>query len=277
MRILATMTLAAMVVGVNLAASAAAATQTAATPAPATQTPTAQAPATPPAPQPPVSPPPPPPTRQPPAGAKPPAGTAPPRSFKMPDDPDAPRIPPFGGFLVNYDRLADKTQTVACVDKSGPPKSAEEHSAQTRVWHIYREIMQEVPTTFGSCDPRFSPDGKQFVVAGPDSIAVFALPSYDRRVVFGNKTAPAQPTGPSPLPKPGEKAAAPGVVYKNPRWSPSGTRLAFVVVTDGKDAVQVVDVADGKVLHASVPGTKTFAWGKTDGQITIGGRAVTLP
>ena len=181
-----------------------------------------------------------------PAPAKP-AATAPASATSM----EAPKLPPFAGEIVNFDRRG--ARVVACVDAAKvdvPPRpgpdgkpvpdavhaSAPAGPPRLRIWVLEREVMQELMTTGGLCDPSWSPDGKTFAAAGVRGVFTFTEPNFEPRVlVAGQLQAPA----------PGAPAAR---EYDDPAWSPSGGRIAFRSSAGGVSRVEVVDVKSAEVL-----------------------------
>jgi hypothetical protein len=207
----------------------------------------------------------------PPAPAQPAAG--PPK----PGVPDAPMLPPFAGEIVNFDRRG--TRTVACVDaakvqlppRPGPdgkpvaPPPAPPSPPRVRIWIIEREVMQELMTTSGLCDPAWAPDGKTFAAAGARGVFTFSEPNFEPRVVVAGQMQP---------PPPG--AAVPAREYEDPTWSPSGARLAFRSTAAGAARVEVVDVRTAEVLLKRDGPAKSLRWGD-DRTLVIDGTRVPVP
>ena len=173
---------------------------------------------------------------------------------------EAPKLPPFAGEIVNFDRRG--TRVVACVDASkvkmpprpGPDgKPVEQPTPPTgpprlRIWVLEREVMQELMTTGGLCDPSWSPDGKTFAAAGVRGVFTFTEPNFDPRVlVAGQLQAPA----------PGAPAAR---EYDDPAWSPSGGRIAFRSTAAGVSRIEVVDVKSAEVLLKRDGPAKALRW-----------------
>ena len=162
---------------------------------------------------------------------------------------EAPKLPPFAGEIVNFDRRG--ARVVACVDASkvqmpprpGPdgkpvaaPPAPPPGPPRLRIWVLEREVMQELMTTGGLCDPSWSPDGKTFAAAGVRGVFTFTEPNFEPRVlVAGQLQAPA----------PGAPAAR---EYDDPAWSPGGGRIAFRSSAGGVSRVEVVDVKSAEVL-----------------------------
>ena len=186
--------------------------------------------------------------------------TAPPARPASPMD--APKLPPFAGEIVNFDRRG--ARVVACVDASkvqtpprpGPdgkpveptPPAGPPAPPRLRIWVLEREVMQELMTTGGLCDPAWSPDGKTFAAAGVRGVFTFTEPNFDPRVlVAGQLQAPA----------PG---APPAREYDDPTWSPSGGRIAFRSTAAGVSRVEVVDVKSAEVLLKRDGPVKAVRW-----------------
>jgi hypothetical protein len=184
---------------------------------------------------------------------------------------DAPKLPPFAGAIVNFDRRGERV--VACVDRSvapkpgapvTPPPAVPTGPRQVRIWVIEREVMQELLTTGGLCDARWSPDGTRFVAAGPRGVFAFTAPQYQPEVIVAGKT---QSAGPTPPDTPS---------YAHPVWSPSGARVAFAV-TGPSPAVQVVVVKTGERILDRAMTAKTLAWGDSDRALLVDGAKVAVP
>ena len=193
-----------------------------------------------------------------PAPAKP-AATAPASAASM----EAPKLPPFAGEIVNFDRRG--ARVVACVDAAKvdvPPRPGPDGKPvpapstppapagppRLRIWVLEREVMQELMTTGGLCDPSWSPDGKTFAAAGVRGVFTFTEPNFEPRVlVAGQLQAPA----------PGAPAAR---EYDDPAWSPSGGRIAFRSSAGGVSRVEVVDVKSAEVLLKRDGPVKALRW-----------------
>ena len=174
---------------------------------------------------------------------------------------EAPKLPPFAGEIVNFDRRG--TRVVACVDASkvqmpprpgpdgkpvAPPPAPPPGPPRLRIWVLEREVMQELMTTGGLCDPSWSPDGKTFAAAGVRGVFTFTEPNFEPRVlVAGQLQAPA-PGAPAPR------------EYDDPAWSPGGGRIAFRSSAGGVSRIEVVDVKSAEVLLKRDGPAKALRW-----------------
>ena len=174
---------------------------------------------------------------------------------------EAPKLPPFAGEIVNFDRRG--ARVVACVDASkvavpprpGPdgkpvaaPPPAPAGPPRLRIWVIEREVMQELMTTGGLCDPSWSPDGKTFAAAGARGVFTFTQPNFEPRVIVAGQLQ---------APPPGAPAAR---EYDDPVWSPNGARLAFRSSAGGASRTEVVDVKSAEVLLKRDGAAKVLRW-----------------
>jgi len=173
---------------------------------------------------------------------------------------EAPKLPPFAGEIVNFDRRGPRV--VACVDASkvavpprpgpdGKPVAAPPAPAgppRLRIWVIEREVMQELMTTGGLCDPSWSPDGKTFAAAGVRGVFTFTQPNFEPRVIVAGQLQ---------VPPPGAPAAR---EYDDPVWSPNGARLAFRSSAGGVSRTEVVDVKSAEVLLKRDGPVKALRW-----------------
>lgn len=174
---------------------------------------------------------------------------------------EAPKLPPFAGEIVNFDRRG--ARVVACVDASkvavpprpGPdgkpmpaPPPAPAGPPRLRIWVIEREVMQELMTTGGLCDPSWSPDGKTFAAAGARGVFTFTQPNFDPRVIVAGQLQAPPPGAPAPR------------EYDDPVWSPNGARLAFRSTAAGASRVEVVDVKSAEVLVKRDGPAKVLRW-----------------
>jgi hypothetical protein len=236
--------------------------------------------------------------------AKPPASApaAPASQPATPDSAGPPRLPPFAGTVVSFDRRGDRV--VACVDRSNvqtrppgpgatPPPSGPKPPPAYRIWLIEREVMQELMTTGGLCGPVWSPDGKTFLAAGARGLFAFTEPQYEARVLMLASTPPppTPPVNPTPAP-PASETAKPGppnapvtvkttepapIPFSQTAWSPGGRRVAFLLTTDGVAKVRVVDAKDGSVVFTRDQRANLLQWGPDDRTLVIDGVRVSLP
>lgn len=224
--------------------------------------------------------------------APPPAGQA---DAAKPDPMAPPRLPPFAGTLVSFDRRGERV--VACVDRSTVPMRPAAPGAPAppptpklppayRIWLIEREVMQELMTTGGLCSPAWSPDGKSFLAAGVRGLFAFTEPQYEARVLMllTPPTPPAAPTMSGAAPPPAAPAPAtvkttePGPVpFSHLSWSPSGRRVAFLLTRDGAVSLRVVDAKDGTVVFTRDGRAATVQWGADDRTLVVDGARLSLP
>jgi hypothetical protein len=229
-----------------------------------------------------------------------PAPAAPaPAPAAQPAAPDAmgpPRLPPFAGSVVSFDRRG--ARVVACVDRSQvqtrppgpgaqPPAEKPKLPPAYRIWLIEREVMQELMTTGGLCGPVWSPDGKSFVAAGARGLFAFSEPQYEARILVLVPTtaatpAPANPPTAAPPASPPAPAtvktteAAP-IPFSQTAWSPGGTRVAFLQTIDGVGKARVVDAKTGTVVFTRDERATRVQWGPDDRTLVVDGVRISLP
>ena len=190
---------------------------------------------------------------------------------------EAPKLPPFAGEIVNFDRRG--TRVVACVDAAkvqmpsrpgpdgkpvAPPAPPPNAPPRLRIWVIEREVMQELLTTSGLCDPSWSPDGKSFAAAGARGVFVFTEPNFEPRVLVAGQLQ---------VPAPG---APPAREFDDPVWAPGGGRIAFRTSGEGGARVEVVDVKSAEVLLKRPGAAKALRF-DGDNALIVDGTRVPVP
>lgn len=246
-----------------------------------------QTPATPASPAQPATPPQP---STPPQPPSPPAPAAPGAATSAQGTMGPPRLPPFAGAVVNYDRRGDRI--VACVDRSTQPARTgaplppgPSLPPAYRIWLIEREVMQELMATGGLCDPVWSPDGKTFLAAGTRGLFALTEPQFEARVLVLTPTTPkpgaaapgAAPSAPTAGPSPITAPDATPIPFSQLSWSPSGRRVAFLLTTNGATSVRVVDAKDGAALLTREQPAKLVQWGPDDRTLVVDGARVAVP
>lgn len=215
-----------------------------------------------------------------------------------PDAMGPPRLPPFAGTVVSFDRRGDRV--VACVDRSNvptrppagapaPPPGPKAPPAY-RIWLIEREVMQELMTTGGLCGPVWGPDGKTFLAAGARGLFAFTEPQYEARVLMltNPPPPPPQPINPSPQSSPAvDPPPSPATVkttepapipFSQTAWSPGGgRRVAFLLTKDGVSRAGVVDTKTGAAVYTGERPAKLVVWGPDDKTLVVDGVRVSLP
>jgi hypothetical protein len=220
-----------------------------------------------------------------PAPAAPPASA--PAQPAAPDAPNAmagpPRLPPFAGSVVSFDRRGDRV--VACVDRSnvqtrppGPAAPPQQPGPKLppayRIWLIEREVMQELMTTGGLCGPVWSPDGKSFLAAGSRGLFAFTEPQYEARVLMLVPTPPAPASTPATV----KTTEATPIPFSQAAWSPGGgRRVAFLFTTEGAAKVRVVDAKTGTVVFTRDEPASRVQWGADDRTLVVDGVRISLP
>ncbi len=192
-----------------------------------------------------------------------PAGT--PVTSASPPPAEAPTLPPFAGTVVNFDRVGDRVAACAEAPGGGESTIGARSVRRTKVWVIEREVLRELGSSYGSCDPAWSPDGSRLAVVVPNGLWTYSPTLEDPRQVAATHLPP-QP-----------QHAHDYTAFSRPRWSPDGLRLAFLV-TDGQTTwVEAVEVVTGRRLFKSDPDTYGFEWGTEPRVLMVGGRSVRLP
>ena len=78
-----------------------------------------------------------------------------------------------------------------------PPPPGPPAPPRLRIWVIEREVMQELMTTGGLCDPSWSPDGKTFAAAGVRGVFTFTEPNFEPRVLVAGQLQAPPPGAPA--------------------------------------------------------------------------------
>ncbi|MCL4845014.1 MAG: penicillin acylase family protein [Acidobacteria bacterium] len=178
---------------------------------------------------------------------------------------DVPTLPPFAGTLVNFDRAGGRVAACAEMPGGGDTTIGARSVRRTKVWVIEREVLRELGSTPGSCDPAWSPDGSRLAVVVPNGLWTYSPTLEDPRQIAAAHL-PVEPAHPHDY-----------TAFSRPRWSPDGLRLAFLV-TDGQTTwVEAVQVATGRRLFKSDPDTYSFEWTTDPRELKVGARTIRLP
>jgi Tol biopolymer transport system component len=100
----------------------------------------------------------------------------------------------------------------------------------TYVYVVEREIIRQLGSSPGACDPAFSPDGSRLAVVTANGLWLYTPRLEDARELAATRL-PETPTNEFDY-----------TAFSKPRWSSDGLRIAFVVGNSGTAWVQVVDV-----------------------------------
>lgn len=191
---------------------------------------------------------------------------APARPAIVPTGPgEPPRVPPFVGTLINWDRNGDFTAMCTIEDGAKETKVGARLVKPTYVYVVEREIIRQLGSSPGACDPAFSPDGTLLAVATTNGLWTYSPRLEEPRQLAATRL-PDNPTNEYDY-----------TAFSKPKWSSDGRRIAFLVGNSGTSWVQVVDVATTRVLHKSPEETYSFSWTSDPRVITIGASTVRLP
>ena len=197
--------------------------------------------------------------------AQPPA-TATAQVLQAPTGPgEPPRVPPFAGTLVNWDRSGEFTAMCTLEEGGKTTKMGARIVKHTYVYVVEREIIRQLGSSPGACDPAFSPDGSRLAVVATNGLWVYSPRLEDARQLAATRL-PETPANEFDY-----------TAFSKPRWSSDGLRIAFVVGNSGTAWVQVVDVQTTRILYRSPEETYSFAWTTDPRVITIGTSNVRLP
>jgi penicillin amidase len=198
------------------------------------------------------------------AGSAAPAATAGGAPDPGADEGGPPILPPFAGRIVNYDRRAGRV--AACtIDPAGSARTVGARTIpNTYVWVIEQEVVRQLGSTTGLCDPAWSPDGTRLAVAAPNGLWTYS-PTLEDPVLLAETHLPREPKHPHDY-----------TAFARPRWSPDGRYIAFLV-TDGRETwLEVVEARQGARVARSDPGVDDFTW--VDSQtIRAGDRTIRVP
>jgi hypothetical protein len=176
-----------------------------------------------------------------------------------------PRMPPFAGTLVNYDRRGGLTAACALAPGGGETKRGARVIPNTHVWVFEREIVRELGSTPGTCDPVWAPDGSRLAVVAPNGLWTYS-PILDDPRLLAETSLPAAP-----------KHENDYTAFSRPRWSSDGRRIAYLVTNGATNWVEALEVATTRRVFKSPPGVTVFAWGETPDTLVVDGQPLSLP
>jgi penicillin amidase len=191
-------------------------------------------------------------------------GAVPPAPETAPAAEVAPVLPPFAGSLVTFDRHG--TRVAACAeDPQGQVQAVgARRIPPTHVWVIDAEVIRQLGTTPGACDPVWSPDGSRLAVVQVNGLWTYS-PTLEEPRQLADTHVPREP-----------RHAADYTAFAQPSWSPDGRFIAYRVTNGADTWVEVVDVASGRQLHRSDPGEARFTWSGEGSTLVVDGKPVTL-
>jgi dipeptidyl aminopeptidase/acylaminoacyl peptidase len=178
----------------------------------------------------------------------------------------APPPPPPGTVrILNFDTHEGKM--AACAETTSPPlvRGARTFPA-TEVWITDGQAVWKTATPLGTCDPSWAPDGTKLAVTSLDGLWVLSGVQQQQ----GDRIVEARA-----VERPATEFDYTAIT--RPRWSPNGTRIAYLVSNGGTSWVEVVDVASRRRIYKSREETYGFAWGADSRSLVIGGNTVLVP
>jgi hypothetical protein len=116
-------------------------------------------------------------------------------------------------------------------------------------------------------DPAYAPDGSALAFGRTDAQTGAGLGIWLRSPDGGDATAVELPAGAGPTPAPTDGAGAP--VLRAPRFSPDGTALAFVDVTNGR--VGLLELGERELVSVRWAATSPPAWLPDSSAMLLGG------
>jgi penicillin G amidase len=183
---------------------------------------------------------------------------------RPPADP-APELPPFAGTLVNFDRVNGRTAVCALAPGGGELTVGARRVRRTHVWVIEEEVLRQLGTTPGSCDPAWSPDGSRLAVVAPTGLWTYS-PTLEEPRQLAEAHLPAEPRDDSDY-----------TAFSRPRWSPDGRRIGFLVSDGTTTWVEAVEVPTGRRIFRSDREVYAFEWTSDPRVLRIGERHIRLP
>jgi dipeptidyl aminopeptidase/acylaminoacyl peptidase len=175
-----------------------------------------------------------------------------------------PKLPPFAGTLLNFDRRNGSVAACALDLGGGETRRGARAIPNTHVWVIQGEIIRELGASPGSCDPAWSPDGARLAVVTPNGLWTYTPTLEDPRHLAESLLPP----------KPQDENDY--TAFSRPRWSPDGTRIAYLVSNGAVTWIEVVEVASTRRVLKSPPGVVTFEWGPEADTLIVDGRRMPI-
>ena len=174
-------------------------------------------------------------------------------------------MPPFAGTLVNWDRAGEFTAMCTQEDGGRTTTVGARVIKHTYVYVIEREMIRQLGSSPGACDPAFSPDGSRLAVVTVNGLWLYSPRLEEPRQLAATRQ-PEKPVNEFDY-----------TAFSKPKWSSDGLRIGYVVGNSGTAWVEVVDVQTTRILYRSPEETYNFAWTSDPRVITIGTTNVRLP